>query len=363
MSHCTLPISLISGKFLGSRDRLVVAGNSPSCNVGIQYVMQDSETGENYFQNKCELLFNGTCTEMEICGVSRLAKSFVAVATTDSNGRGDSDIELIDVETDINDATMKRAHSLRSDTNSTFTSLSFYSDQELLAAATDSGNVVLWDLYTGKEVRRFTADSCGLNKLEFTRSGQLLTCGQSTSAQLHVWDVRTSLPANVPSMSSANGPSGGASGGVSVSAARALKHPQKPSKDSVGHPHHLHYTSISSHSIYNKIVCGTSRGSVAIWDLRSEAVTEFQLYSSQSRVTSVVAHPWKQDLLISASSCGSVKSTDLLNIDGLRDNSSISSETIVMEPAAMTSIDCDRDSGMLLAVSALGGLWRLQLEK
>jgi hypothetical protein len=40
MSHCTLPISLVSGKFLGSSDRLLVAGNSPTSNVGIQYVLE-----------------------------------------------------------------------------------------------------------------------------------------------------------------------------------------------------------------------------------------------------------------------------------------------------------------------------------
>ena len=81
-----------------------------------------------------------------------------------------------------------------------------------------------------------------------------------------------------------------------------------------------------------------------------------------------MAHPWKQDLLISASSCGSIKSTDLQKINGNYDNNNDydygkNSAIIVTEPAAFTSIDCDRDSGMLLAVSTLGGLWRLQLEE
>lgn len=367
MSHCTLPISLVSGKFLGSRDRLVVAGNSPSSNVGIQYVVQDDVTGESFFQNKCEVLFNGVCTGMEICGVSRLAKSFIAISNTDQGGNGNSTIELIDVETDISDASLRRAHTLSSVSSSAYTSLSFYSDQEILAAATDSGNVILWDLHTGMEIRRFVADSCGLTKLEFTRSGQLLTCGQSASAQLHIWDIRTNLPesqynqrsaSNITSISATK-----TMKNFNISGVKALKHPIQnigvtafPTYNSMKN---LYYTSISSQSIYNKIICGTSKGSIAIWDLRSEIISEYQPYSSSSDVTAVFAHPWKQDLLISSSSCGSIKSTDLLINNGINDNS----DTIVLEPAAISALDCDRDSGMLLAVSALGGLWRLQLEK
>ena len=366
MSHCTLPISLVCGKFLGSRDRLVVVGNSPSSNVGIQYVVEDEQSGESYFQNKCELLLNGTCTGMEICGVSRLAKSFIAVSNTDQGGNGKSSIDLIDVETDISDATMRKAHTIESASSSAYTSLSFYSDQEILAAATDSGSVILWDLYSGAEIRRFVADSCGVSKLEFTRSGQLLTCGQSTSAQLHVWDIRTnfqdSLNQQQISQSSMTSlPIIGNGGGVKVSAVRALKHPTQQS-DPMSmsysyHPSNIQYTSLSSNSIYNKIICGTSNGSIAIWDLRSEIISEFQPYSALSSVTAVLAHPWRQDLLISASSCGSVRSTDLTK------NNDMSSDTIITEPAAFTSIDCDRDSGMILAVSSLGGLWRLQLDK
>jgi hypothetical protein len=57
-----------------------------------------------------------------------------------------------------------------------------------------------------------------------------------------------------------------------------------------------------------------------IWDLRSEIITEYNPYPSSSSVTAVRAHPWKQDLLISSSSCGTVKSTDLLgNIKGIHD--------------------------------------------
>lgn len=362
MSHCTLPSSLIAGKFLGSRDRLIVAGNSPNSNVGIQYVARDDETGESYFENKCELFFPEICTGLEICGISRLAKSFVALANTDQSGNGDSSIALIDVETDILEAGMKHSHTLEGGSSSAYSSLSFYSDQELLAAATDSGSVVLWDLNSGKEIRRFTADSCGLSKLEFTRSGQLLTCGHSTSTQLHVWDVRTSLSSS--SISSASPAE--LSKSVTVSASRSLLHPEHYAIGQTQPRQHLYYTSISSQSIYNKIICGTSGGSIAVWDFRSEAVSVFQPYSPDASVTAVLAHPWHQDLLISSSSSGLIRSSDLLDLsNGISQDfdSPSKSEVIVSEPGEFTSIDCDRDSGMLLAVSALGGLWRLQLEK
>jgi WD40 repeat protein len=249
MSHCTLPISLINGNFLGSKDRIIVAGNSPSSNIGIQYIVKDINTGESYFQNKFELSFSGICTGVEICGVSRLAKSFVAVANTASNGSGKSSIELVNVEADVEEAYMKHEQSLQSTSGSAYTSLSFYGDQELLAGATDAGDVILWDLYTGKELRRFCADSCGVNKIEFTRSGQLLSSGMSSSAQLYIWDIRTQN--TTPSLSSS--PISDIQ--VDVAPIRKFQHPNEVSQNS-------YYTSISSQSIYNKIICGTSKGTI-----------------------------------------------------------------------------------------------------
>lgn len=153
-------------------------------------------------------------------------------------------------------------------------------------------------------------------------------------------------------------------------------------------PSPLYYTSVSSQSLYNKVLCGTSQGSVAIWDLRSEVITaEYHIHACNAPVTALLAHPWKQDLLISASGDGTIKTTDLLS-QPLPSFSSSSSQrhesggmhhhdapiqhitsstpssihkTIINEPASITGIDCDRDSGMLVACSVLGGLWRLPM--
>jgi hypothetical protein len=37
-------------------------------------------------------------------------------------------------------------------------------------------------------------------------------------------------------------------------------------------------------------------------------------------------------------------------------------EILIQEPARVSSIDCEKDTGMMLAVSACGGLWRTQLK-
>ena len=369
MSQCTLPVSPIAGKFLGSRDRLVVAGNGPLSSVGIQCVIQDADTGENSFKNVCEYSSYGTCTAMEICGVSRLAKSFIALANSEYSGNGNSSIALLEVETDISEASMKYTHSLKSVSCASYTSLSFYNEQELLAGSSDSGCVILWDLHTGREIRRFAADSSGINKLEFTRSGQLLTCGMSTSAQLHIWDIRTNLSS---SSISSSPPLVDTTPRLVVSAARCFRHPDKKEvgfgiqQQQQQPSSHVFYTSISSQSLYNKIACGTCRGSVAIWDLRVDAVMEFYPHSPRSTVSAVLAHPWNQDLLISASSSGHVRSSDLASLSltrGVRESFSEKDGAIISDSGGITSLDCDRDSGMLLAVSSLGALWRLQLDK
>ena len=383
MSQCTLPFSLLSAKFLGASDRLVVAGNSGASHgiVEVQYVEQDS-----VFLNKCEFSFVGrSVTATELCGVGRLGKSILAVGTapastnpttvfssssSSSNSSSSSSsnfsspaggvgLDLLDVVAAVDGATIKPVMSLRGGGTdghppldaSSLVSLSFYGDQEVLAAGGEEGDVALWDLGTGKQLRRFCADACGLTQIEFTRSGQLITCGMATTHQLQMWDVRCSGNRAVA--------------GTDVTFARALQHPAAAAVDGDANytrrsRSQLYYTSVSTQSLYNKVLCGTSRGGLAVWDLRSEAVAQYQPHAANAQVTAVLAHPWKQDLLVSASTDGTVKTTDLLRQGGAGDADTLHT-TVVTEPAAFRGVDCDRDSGLLAAYSTLGGLWRLQL--
>ena len=180
MSECTLPISLVTSKFLGSQNRIIVAGNSDTSHgiIQIQYVEQD-----NSYHNKCELALNGcSVTAAEICGSNQTGKSYLAVATMPANvhsfGSSSSSsnhqnisncagVCLVDVEAAVDGANLTYATTLphsSQDTSSTLTSLSFYGDQEILAAANDAGDIILWDLSTGKELRRFCGDASSIMK-------------------------------------------------------------------------------------------------------------------------------------------------------------------------------------------------------
>ena len=180
MSECTLSISLVTSKFLGSQNRIIVAGNSDTSHgiIQIQYVEQD-----NSYHNKCELALNGcSVTAAEICGSNQTGKSYLAVATIPANvhsfGSSSSSsnhqnisncagVCLVDVEAAVEGANLTYATTLphsSQDTSSTLTSLSFYGDQEILAAANDAGDILLWDLSTGKELRRFCGDASGITK-------------------------------------------------------------------------------------------------------------------------------------------------------------------------------------------------------
>ena len=180
MSECTLPISLVTSKFLGSQNRIIVAGNSDTSHgiIQIQYVEQD-----NSYHNKCELALNGcSVTAAEICGSNQTGKSYLAVATIPANvhsfGSSSSSsnhqnisncagVCLVDVEAAVEGANLTFATTLphsSQDTSATLTSLSFYGDQEILAAANDAGDIMLWDLSTGKELRRFCGDASGITK-------------------------------------------------------------------------------------------------------------------------------------------------------------------------------------------------------
>ena len=71
MLQCTLPISIVSGKFLGSRDRIIVAGNCPQGQIQVQYLIDDPNNRGSIFQNKCEISYAKSITDFEICSIPR----------------------------------------------------------------------------------------------------------------------------------------------------------------------------------------------------------------------------------------------------------------------------------------------------
>ena len=54
------------------------------------------------------------------------------------------------------------------------------------------GDVVIVDLATAKDITRNRVDHAGARAVQYTKSGLLVTLGQSNSGQLLLWDPRTS---------------------------------------------------------------------------------------------------------------------------------------------------------------------------
>jgi len=62
-------------------------------------------------------------------------------------------------------------------------------DQITFASASDDATCRVWDLRSGKELKKFKYNDEGLSSVVLSGSGQTVYCGSQT--QLHVWDVRT----------------------------------------------------------------------------------------------------------------------------------------------------------------------------
>eukprot|EP01034_Spumella_vulgaris_P031307 gene31307-38679_t len=132
----------------------------------------------------------------------------------------------------------------------------------------------------------------------------------------------------------------------------------------------VQYACVSPHPIHERVVCGTNTGSVIVWDLRNPAGSSMEFQPHQSRVTDVLIHPRQQDIVLSSSADGTVKYFNSTNYSaahihkgggggGEEENEDF--VTLLSEPAAVNALDFDADSNMLLAVSAIGSVWRLQL--
>ena len=83
-----------------------------------------------------------------------------------------------------------------------YSDITFNSELELLAGATEAGDVIVWDLYYGKEISRVRADAAGVNKLKFMKNGQLVTVGNSEGCQIKVWDFRFNSMSSISSTTS-----------------------------------------------------------------------------------------------------------------------------------------------------------------
>jgi WD40 repeat protein len=260
--------SVVKCMFLGSRDKAIVAGDAPSAEVQVLYGAADVGNDES-FQPVARSQHTGTCTDFELCGVGRLGRTFGAVALWDMHN-SESTVSLLNLDTDLSGASISVHSATLVKDSVPISSLSFSSEMELLAVANEGGIVSVRELSSGRTVCNIKADPCGVKKVLFTRTGQLVTVGESTKAQIKIWDLR-------------------AAGNNQATLVLATD-----LSDSIASPHIGHdrrgtsATCVCLHPVHEKLVSGCADGSVQLWDLRSSTNLTFRSHGNSSGTTLIV---------------------------------------------------------------------------
>lgn len=288
----TAPCSLLTAKYLGCKDRLITAGNSSSY-ASIKVLFADyinGVDGKRSLREVESLQIGGgvggpdeektSCTALELCGIPRMGKTIAAVATINRNSYEGS-ISLYDLNSTVDSASLTPFNAgcrmTKQPIVSAYTSLSFDRDSELLASSTETGEVIVWDIMTGTEVARQRVDATGVTKVQFTRSGQLLTVGSSLDSQINLWDVRASNTHSQQQWNPSSSNSDTARYALFINE-KLKKH--RSSAEFAPSNGILQYSSVFYHPYQDKIIAGSHIGSVVIWDLRSSASIEFQPHNS-----------------------------------------------------------------------------------
>ncbi len=307
MDRTNTSTNIVRGKFLGTSDRIIIGGNCPAANIQIQYsTFANGFNGKKSFRKVSEQNSNGHCVDIELCGVPRSAKTYVAVALTDRLS-GTGVIQLLDMEVSLKSANLLSSNCSTFESFCPFTSVSYHHDTEMLAASNESGEIILYDLYTAKEASRLRADPSGVSQIEFTRTGQLASIGDG-KGQLKLWDVRSKCTEFTAGSSNRGGsddsvlsPSlvrqmcGSSSNQWSPRSVTSRDTPASSPTPAVPL-----YSCLTPHPMQNKVYCGSSSGAVVMWDLRSNkaASMEFRphhsrgMCPSRSAVAYLCAHLW-----------------------------------------------------------------------
>jgi WD40 repeat protein len=253
MDRSTVSSSAVKCMFLGSKDKLIVAGDAPNANVQILYSHEGGGDGDA-LQTAAELDFHGHCTDLELCGIARLAQTYGAIALWEPL-KGKSSLSLFNIDTQLDHASMQELRgSLYNDTCA-ISSITFSPDMEFLAVGTEAGLVSILDIHSGKALSTFKVDPCGVAKVKFMRTGQLITVGESPKAQIKIWDLR-------------------AAAGMDGESGVAMGLSQELSSERGGVSGRT--TCVCAHPVHEKLVSGTSTGEVHLWDLRSAASLVFR---------------------------------------------------------------------------------------
>lgn len=365
-----LPFEGKTVRFLNDQ-LVVVAGNNPKGCIQIlsTYNADSNSDDDVQFRNVGEIQFTSSrINDLEICNETCLAVSSLDFKT------GGGTICLIDVnasETNI----LKHTKTLTNEIDSSaISSLTFDPHHEQLISATEYGNITVWDIKTEKNLISFKADDCGVNKVHYSKSGQIVSIGNSCKSQLRLWDIRTNtLGKTVDDYNSVLKP------------ARSFKHPKSPLESS-----YIFYSSVCCDPFQPKIVCGTNTGSVIEWDYRSNSNSTSDDFRKQvplnyyhnlhdNTITNLIYNCYNRNIIFSSSSDGTVK--QFLNNNNKNNANFFSSNysndsnnalitstptecnTLIEDYGAINGLDIIESLGLLSAVSSIGGLWRYNLKQ
>ena len=176
-------------------------------------------------------------------------------------------------------------------------------------------------------------DPCGINDIEFNRSGMLVVAGRSSKDGPTVWDFRQS-PTKGP----------------------AIKlHRSHSSSSSTYNNYNGYNTTLSCirpHPTSDVVYAGTDEGIVQKWDLRAPGSMCSAAMAHTDVITGLVMHPHPSvvDGVVSSSLDGSVREVFFSNSDV------VAPKALISEAGAVNQLDLHADSRSILAVSALGTL-------
>lgn len=273
----TSSLSINKGRFLGATDHVIISGNlNNSASVHTLY-------GADKVADVC--LNNRKSFDMELIGIARTSQTFAVLNSMNRFDRLNS-IDLINLETSIHTTSMSlvdRSLFTADHHSNHIASMSYFSDYELLAVGTDSGYVILFDLFLGIEVYRFKAGACGINKVKFTKTGSLITVGLSNKNQIKIWDLKsndclglTQRPVMTLSQQLTYNPS------IHRNSNQHQQHQQQYSSSFIN--------TIAMHPmISDKLMSGDQYGQILLWDLRSEGSIAFQPHHKPSKIIIIIS--------------------------------------------------------------------------
>lgn len=256
----SLPLSIDWMKFLGIEDCFLIGGNCNTRKNGIIQVISINKN-ENISKVSSEVIYNNEYLDcFELGGIPRLHVTFAAIASHHNEQINQNQLSLININAlTIEDVSMNRIDFKSGNSPYIYTSISYHADYEALTTSNEIGEVIMWNIETQKQLTKFDADKSGINKVQCLPSGLILSIGKSLgSNSVKLWDPRIhhkSFPI------------------------QEYFHQSDSLDNVIGE-----YTSVLSHPLQDKVICGNEFGVLSVWDSRSsEELFHCQVHTDASK--------------------------------------------------------------------------------